>query len=91
MPPWAVTNFHIAGTAPRQCAAISLDGAAKTARRLRGMSMIFESELLRYLLTLAAIFAGGSRLVWLFGEDIQLVLWKSATGFCAITGQLACF
>ena len=51
---------------------------------------MFESQIVRYGLTLGAVVAGGSRLDWLFGDEVQLALWKAAAGLCAITGQVLC-
>ena len=52
---------------------------------------MFASEIIRYGLTLAAIVAGGSRLNWLFGDDVRLALWHASVGLCNITGQAVCF
>ena len=53
--------------------------------------MIFESQLLRYAFSLAAVAVGGSRLDWMFGEEVRSVLWRSSLTLCEITGQVVCF
>jgi len=51
---------------------------------------MFDSQIVRYGFTLAAVMAGGSRLDWLFGDEIRLFLWKASVGLCGITGQILC-
>ena len=52
---------------------------------------MFGSEIIRYGVTLAAIAAGGSRLNWLFGDELRLALWRASVGLCDLTGQAVCF
>lgn len=53
--------------------------------------ILLENQFVRYAMTLLFVASAGSRLDWLFGDEIRSAVWQATLGLCSVTNGAVCF